>query len=308
MKRTPRGRPDLRLAESYIPAAFTWVKGMIYTAALCILTRVAHRWWALALPLLSLYYDHLWWSPTFMDSTSVCVDVVMATVVMQTRQVHNKDSTQWCWMVLIGWSIGGCIHIYFGDAKVPHYYHLCSHVMPIASLLTLSFMMHGGPYYGEQQQPEINYNITTATTGRPDPQWLFYCRSAAYLILMIVDAYTLRPPTQRERDRMGLVRYGAVLFCPIFPLCVSFLFLLATQSSRLYHYHSGVIVAVEAPPKHSSVFLPVHKPKNNNNNNNNNNVDDGKVATDTSTITICGGVDSLEVNMLKAPNTSFESL
>ena len=262
MKRTPRGKPDLRLAESYIPAAVTWMKGMLYTSALCIMaSRYPSSRWAIMLPIISLYYDHLWWAPSFIDSSSVCTDIVIGTILMQQ---NGGGGGRWdkecvhgmiCWFVLIVWSVGGSIHIYVSDASWPksqhsaaysyYYYHMCSHILPIGCLV---FLLNHMPMIIMFIPPSPTSNNMTMLAAadessiiqwqQPLIMWPFYCRSACYLWFVIIDSYTLRPPTQREKDRIGMVRYGSLLMSPAsLPLLACTFILGIAQISRLYYYY-----------------------------------------------------------------------
>ena len=258
MMRAPRAKPDLRLAESYIPAAVTCVKGVLYTAAVCFLSRLKTPF-ALVPPLVVLYYDHLlWWSPTaFMDSTSVCTDIVAGTILM-TMQNAGGGSRE-IWAGLMAWSLLAAGHIYVGKEGARHLFAgnnnhnqavmLLVHVVPILCLSVL-LISHSSAaprpdalfYYQNN-----NNNATQDEQPPPAPQWPFYCRSAVFLLLVIVDTYTLRPPTQRERDRVCMLRYGAVLFAPVVaPLGICAALLGGAQIAR--HYYGGHDAVCEAPP------------------------------------------------------------
>ena len=211
--RTPRGRPDLRLAESYIPAAITYSKGIFYTL-LCLIARFTR--WPLVPPLVVLYYDHTLWTSAFMDSSSICLDIVMGTLFMLNLQPAAHYLAAWAGLMF--WSLLGACHIVLWPHHRQNLAVAMGHLaVPTASLACV-------------------LPNTTSSTAETLPQWPFMCRSGIYLLLLIIDIYTMRPPTQRERDRVGMMRYGAVLFAPtVAVLLVCVLIAGIGQTVRLYY-------------------------------------------------------------------------
>jgi hypothetical protein len=208
--RTPRARPDLKLAESYVPAAITFAKGLLYTCALCMLWRlnVNNIQWA---QLIMLYYDHLLWpSGTFIDSTSLCTDVVGGTLFMI---LFVGGTTPLVWGGVIGWAVLGAGHVVMPFVINHMLVHMA---VPVAALTCVLL---------SPPQP----------SAPPLLLWPYMLRSALFLLLSIIDSYALRPPTQRERDRVCLMRYGATLFAPMVPcLLVCAGLLVAAQATRIY--------------------------------------------------------------------------
>lgn len=238
--RTPRSRPDLRLAESYIPAAVTYSKGMLYTLV-CLLARLTR--WPLVPPLVALYYDHTLWTSSFMDSSSVCLDVVVSTLFMLNLQPAANHLVAWAGLVF--WSLLGACHIMLWPNHKQNLAIAIGHmVIPTAGFAC------------------VLPNATSSSTepSRSDPQWPFICRSSVFLLLVIVDIYTMRPPTQRERDRIGMMRYGAVLFSPtVAPLCMCTLILVAAQAIRLYYPPDNISILPTTIFEHKPEHKPEHK-------------------------------------------------
>ena len=281
--RTPRSRPDLRLAESYIPAAMACLKGMLYTLAICTLTRngVGPYMWVIA-----LYYDHIWTlaPSSFLDSTSICTDIVAGTMVMLQQPPHQQHSNNYMGGAgLAIWSVLGACHVYLGrDGFLQQWTHskhnnnnvlqILLHIIPIACF---SMVVIRPSAIGKRliMMMDTNNNATGAPmivggSGEDIVAWPFMCRSMLYLCFMMVDIYTLRPPTQRERDRIGMLRYGAVLFAPVVgPLLGCSFVLAAAQVARLsYCAPFSTAATEELPITNASAMAKqqVHIPTNNN--------------------------------------------
>lgn len=244
--RTPRGRPDLRLAESYVPAALTFSKGLCYTLALCLLSKWMHKWGWIP-PLLVLFYDHVFWPLSFhafafLDSTSICVDVVAGTIVSLLREQEATHPLNWIGLLL--WSLVGACHTLLWPQKHEIPYVLCmllNLVVPAAGIACVLYA--------------TNLSTNNATQGLSP----FLLRSTLYLVLVMIDAYTLRAPTQRERDKVGVLRYGAILLAPtvaMLSICSGICTL--AQMARLYSsspssWMVGANEVVEHPPTTSTI-------------------------------------------------------
>ena len=176
-----------------------------------------------------------------MDSTSLCVDVVAGTVV--ALMLRQQEINALIWLGLVGWSLLGAAH-----TLLPH-----NNNSPLATLVHISVPVGGlvciwaGTSRNVLLYNNNNSGNETMTTialsgGKELAQWPFVCRSTLYLLLSIVDAYALRSPTQREKDRVCVMRYGALLLAPMVPaflLCCSLLVI--SQAVRVYqetHLHS----------------------------------------------------------------------
>jgi hypothetical protein len=200
---------------------------MLYTFCICLLTKLNVRW-PLIPPLVALYYDHTLWPSLFIDSSSICVDVVAGTIVaLKLQQELAAASVVVAWVGLVLWSALGACHIALCPQNMQQHQSVLTTlghmVVPTAGLVSVL--------------PTTTTN-SSAVVEQPIYYWPFMCRSTAYLLLVTVDVYTLRPPTQRERDRIGMLRYGAVLFAPnVAQLCVCCLGLAVAQIAKLYYYH-----------------------------------------------------------------------
>jgi hypothetical protein len=201
------------LAESYVPAVITLSKGLLYTCALCLVWRMNStmlKW----TPLIMLYYDHLLWpSGAFIDSTSLCTDVVAGTLL--TMMLAGGEQHPLVWGGVIGWSVVGAGHVIMPFVSNHMLVHI---VVPVAGLLCV-----------------LSSPPTTLLMMNSLMLWPFMVRSLFFLLLSIIDSYALRPPTQRERDRVCLMRYGGTLLAPMVPCFLVCVGLLATaQATRLY--------------------------------------------------------------------------
>jgi hypothetical protein len=236
--RAPRPRPDLRLAESYIPGVLTWVKGIIYTSMCIFLVQYGSEFnnnnnngKVLVLriaPILILYYDHIFLNSNnnggmlFIDSTSICTDVLAGTIAGQLSHIDMSCNSMWCSSIAILWTIMGSCHIFFGDGIIPK--NICHMFTAFFIMIIMSFSK--GSIF-------IQSGITLASSVP------FFARSVTYLILVIVDAYTLRQPTQREKDRIGLIRYGPALFSTSIYLVFCIIVLFCFQIAKIYSIYQN---------------------------------------------------------------------
>lgn len=265
--RTPRTHLDLRLAESYVPAALVWGKGLFYTT-LCVLAQCSLRWiprWSFVVhtwPILTLYYDHLLLTTenTFIDSSSVCVDLVMGHVLMQVGQMDWQCLQPWCWAVPVVWSVFGACHVHWGDALMPRW---CAHAIVafVFSTLLCSFAQTHALLWTPLSLSQNHTTVSQATVSGNAPILPFYLRALSYLLLFIVDAYMLRSPLQKEEDRISFLRYGSLLFATSAPLAFCTLLLALAQGSKLYHTHNQTDASPSSPilphSSSSSVLLPI---------------------------------------------------
>ena len=114
--RKARQKPDLRLAESYIPAVVTWIKGLAYT---CIVPVVVYgggerRIWRGGAFVLALYMDHMYVSPGrgFLDSTAVAADITAGCIALMLLQMEG------CLLCQVGagsWAALGALHVAVPD-------------------------------------------------------------------------------------------------------------------------------------------------------------------------------------------------
>jgi hypothetical protein len=256
--RTPRARPDLRLAESYIPGVVAWVKGIAYTS-LCLLVQYGNievgydgagkLLMLRALPLVILYYDHIIYSSLltanpFVDGTAVATDVIAGTIAAQFAHLDYSCTSVWCWLIPLIWAGLGACHVYNGDWFIPRG---LNHIITACCVLFMFLFSKGVPHTASSP-PHLSNATTliaipmTSPTSSITP---YYARAASYLSLVVIDAYMLRPPLQREKDRVGLLRYGALLFAPIIPLIACVLILVGVQVTKIYLEMSALPAAQE---------------------------------------------------------------
>ena len=273
--RTPRTRPDLRLAESYIPAVVALIKGLLYVTA-CLLIPIFLGWQYAYIPLIALYYDHLIFTSSFIDSTSITTDVVASTMAIQTNSLDSSCYSWICWIITFFWCVLGIHHIYTRDAfnhnnNVSGSYLIpkpLAHSMVTCFIVTIFWVANNNSISNSKGTLQIinnssanNNNKATiiANSGTLLP---FYVRTIAYLSLFIVDAYNLRPPLQREKDRIGMLRYGSVLFSPVFMCLLYTAILICTQIACIYQHQQRI----EPLPTNANVARDSNLYHTNNNN------------------------------------------
>jgi len=243
--RTPRARPDLRLAENYIPGVVAWIKGILYTS-LCLLVQYGNIEGAgdggagkllmlRALPLVILYYDHLliynFAANSFVDSTAVATDVIAATIASQFAHLDYSCTSMWCWLIPLLWAVLGAGHIYFGDVIIPRGIGHATTAILVLSMFIFSKGVSPPNTAFHNYNNHTHYQSVNNNGVGIGP---YYARAASYLCFVIIDAYTLRSPLQREKDRIGLLRYGSTLFAPIIPLMICILILIGFQITKIY--------------------------------------------------------------------------
>jgi hypothetical protein len=267
--RTPRARPDLRLAENFIPGVIAWIKGIIYTS-LCLLVQYGNiegvgdsagkLLMLRALPMVMLYYDHLIYhfaANAYVDSTAVATDVLAATIAAQFAHLDYSCTSMWCWFIPLIWALFGACHIYLGDVLIPRGIGHLTTAALVLSMFIFSKGVSHSPITMIHENITIhnnNFNVNNFGIGP------YYARAASYLSFVIIDAYTLRSPLQREKDRVGLLRYGSTLFAPIVPLMICVLILLGTQITKIYFEFSNLPSTQQQPLSNQQQLI------NNNNN------------------------------------------
>jgi hypothetical protein len=229
-----RGGMDLRMAESYLPAAVLWCKSMAYT---CIIL-VAMFGGGARVPLvgafiLVLYYDHLYLDPySFIDTTSICTDVVGAAVV-QLLLIDPRDYRVSYVAPTVVWLCVGGAHI-FAPPQLPH---MAAHA---ATFVLLSAVLASTPSPGRD------------SGGGQADLIVAFVHTGVYVLLAIVDIYALRRSTQRESDRICLLRYGSTLVAPWPVGCIFAAVLFALQCARVYSSTS----AASSTLPHTSQLAP----------------------------------------------------
>lgn len=246
-----RCKPDLRLAESYVPAALLIFKGLFYTFMVPIIACVEEYWGLIVVAffLMLLYVDHIYFViPTvvFIDTTAVSLDVVMSTLCMLLLGAFPGQSYPWaCIAVLSIWGCCGGVYILtmIGTKKNtlrPAGYKCMAHIIAFLSLLLfiLMWMVEEGPSQHTSQ------NITSSLSGQGCKiankmihPFHYFLRNLLYIILILVDSYSFRPLFQQENERIFFCKYGAILFAYDWQFTALFFgCMLAIQILRVSHY------------------------------------------------------------------------
>ena len=212
-----RTKPDLRLAESYVPALALCLKCLAYSTIAPIMLLMHWKVTVLSVALFCfvLYVDHLYLAlpgAAFIDTTAVSLDVLGATVLVMVMSLL-RPCTQQCQGVLAFWTLcSGCYQL--APFSVPR---------PLLHLLTLCLLL--GFIYADLGQPLAGPLAPANSTALPHAAG-FYARTSFYVSLAVVDVYLFRPLFQQENERVLLGKYGPVLLAA-WPWCLGFWLLLA---------------------------------------------------------------------------------
>jgi hypothetical protein len=221
-----RQKPDLRLAESYIPAALLTLKICFYTTMIPLVLFTQSRFSIMIISLYTivLYFDHIYLVFTknpFIDSTAVCLDILASNILCL---VFPKNAQAlFPTIIFVIWGICGSIYI----AVIPsqktssrEFYRFCTHIVTVLIFVSL---LSTDATAGE---PLVITNSTAIIITVTDTSQYYWIRNMCYTLLVLVDSYTFRPLFQQESERVFLCKYGAVLFSPwylslILTLCFS---------------------------------------------------------------------------------------
>lgn len=192
--------PDLRLAESYIPGAVLWFKGLLYAAAApaVLFGGDLGPHYAFCF-LLVLQLDHVYasWPGSFLDSTSVAGDVFGCTLLAVVLR-FDHSACPWCALPAVVWLLLGVAHLHWRAFPRP-LAHALSACCAAAAVLTTPLR----PFPLAHQQG--------AAVALLAP---FLVRALLYMLLVLADAYLLPQHIAHCSDRLNLVRYGSVLLSP----------------------------------------------------------------------------------------------
>ena len=232
-----RTKPDLRLAESYIPALILCIKCMLYTsiAPTILLVQWKVTVMCVAFSCFLLYVDHLYFvmpSMVFIDTTAIALDVLGATLLVMVM-VMLKPCTQQCQGILALWALFSAVYL-----LVP--YHIPKPCIHLAALFfLLSFIYTDlGLLLGAVSPSQGNATHSGSPMPPLQPATIsslgFFARTAFYTSLIIVDVYLFRPLFQRENERLLFCKYGPVLL-GAWPWCLIFwIFLLGIQAIKFF--------------------------------------------------------------------------
>ena len=251
-----RSKPDLRLAESYIPALVLGIKCMAYTLIAPIILLLPWKVTVLAMAAfgLVLYVDHLYLVPphqmAFIDTTAVSLDVLGATLLVLGMSLLRPCSQQ-CQAILGIWTLcGGAYFFVTPQQNVPR-----GLVHSTVLVLVLCFIYADIGMAGPVSLPP---SITNSSTTSPP----FFYRTALYLSLSLVDIYLFRPLFQQENERLLFCKYGPVLL-GAWPWCLLFWALLCTaqllKHLTFHHQLTNSAAQPDAAPlagQHHTLNIP----------------------------------------------------
>jgi hypothetical protein len=252
-----RTKPDLRLAESYLPALLLCIKGMGYSAIAPITLMLPWRLALLAVALLGLllYVDHLYLvlpHVVFIDTTALSLDVFAGTLLVIAMTLL-KPCSQQCQAILGLWTLCSATYLLIAQqAPKP-----LVHAVAFAFVVAFIYWDLGHPLSPVQSFVLYNHSAPLPSVAAP-PSISFFARTALYLSLSLVDVYLLRPVFQQENERMLFCKYGPVLL-GAWPWCLGFWVVLAAlqllkrqQTATL----AASLSACQAPPALSSSSSP----------------------------------------------------
>jgi hypothetical protein len=231
----------------------------------------------------------------FIDCTSISTDIIAGAVAAHftnSTTTPSNYASLWCWFICLIWVYHGSAHIFNVNEFIPkslgHLATAClvlsmflfwdvdedavnnnnnNALSPFSGIVKNNNNLHRTSTQQYSTTANNNNNNNTLSNIRLSPPssllasvdlFPYYARTISYLSLVIVDIYTLRPPLQRERDRIGMLRYGAVLFAPTTTMILACAFvLLGVLTIKIY---------IEYFSKESTAN---HIGENNSNNNNN---------------------------------------
>jgi hypothetical protein len=193
-----RHRPDLRLADSYIPAIVLMIKIFFYTLMVPFFLHSSEFLQPIVVSifLIVLYVDHIYLclqSNAFLDTTVVSVDIVASTLYML---LCSSACSVWCFAILGSWGLTSVSYILVINAKLTfHEMH-----RKIVHLVAFFFFACFISTRSDDTEESIILH--------------FFTRSLFYTLLVLVDAYFIRPPFLLESDRYFMCKFGAILFAP----------------------------------------------------------------------------------------------
>jgi hypothetical protein len=218
----PKGRPDLKLAESYIPAVACTAKGLLY-ACIGLLTQIGNeelRLLCVTAVCLTLYYDHIYLVPgsKYIDTTAICTDVLAATLLctfLSIEEAVAPGNIAAC----TAWAVAGVAHLLFSKQHTLP--------VPVAHCTTCAFLLFVVAVSPKAQQEQQQQG------------YIALARALVYVLLVLVDAYVLKPPWQKESDRVHSLRYGALLFVHWYALVWLAIAMGAAQAARALYYNQS---------------------------------------------------------------------
>lgn len=239
MSRGGSKKPDLRLAESYIPAALLMIKGIFYTLMVPLALAIHESFilFIITVFLLVLYVDHLYLvlpNANFIDTTALCLDIMASNLCMLFIADDAQGVSMNTTLVLFVWCIGCIIHAYAAihDKKIRT---LTLHCMAFFFSLLFALLSCLDSRSASFHYAPGNTTIMAPAPAKRIQSIHFFFRCIMYIVLVLVEAYTFRPIMQHENERHFFCKYGALLLSQWQVAAAIFLILLASQILKISH-------------------------------------------------------------------------
>jgi hypothetical protein len=206
-----RQKLDLRLAESYIPAALMLFKVFFYSFMVLFVLNISDDFHPVIISifLFILYVDHIYFSTysiAFLDTTAISLDVMISMIFMLSCK---QNCFFWCLVILGLWGITSMSYILVINANLIKHDMHCKIVHIVTFIYFISFVsLLCSKYNGEMTSLFFFDNHNSSQTCH------FFLRNILYIVLILCDSYSIRPPFQLETDRYFMCKYGSVLFAP----------------------------------------------------------------------------------------------
>jgi len=219
-----RAKPDLKLAESYIPGVFLYFKCLGYCciAPILLLTQWKISILVVTFFLFMLYMDHLYLvfpNMIFIDTSAISLDVLVGTLIVMLLSLM-KPCTQQCQLIFALWTLFGSFVLLLPSAAPKPLVHA------VALCFFLAFIYSDLQSGAGMLYQESNNNSTTAylhlTPSNPPLSSLsYFLRATCYVSLVLIDIYLFRPLFQQENERLFFCKYAPVLLSS-WPWCLGF--------------------------------------------------------------------------------------
>ena len=266
-----RTKPDLRLAESYIPALILCLKCMGYSAIAPIILLMQWKITILSITFFGflLYVDHIYFvipNMLFIDTTAISLDILGSTLLVMVMSLLRPCTQYQCQGILALWTFCSAL---FGMVpfQVPKPW---LHLLTLLFLLTFIYFDLGQPlfihHYQSNNNNNINiHNISILIATAPLPMnyssLSFYARTSFYTFLVLIDIYLFRPLFQQENERMLFCKYGPVLLAS-WPWCFVFwIFFVCMQCLQFFQpnfMHLQPKTSLGGASQHPTSSLPIN--------------------------------------------------
>jgi hypothetical protein len=204
-----RHKLDLRLAESYIPAALMLFKVLFYSFMVLFVLNISYDFHPIIFSvfLFILYVDHIHFSTylvTFLDTTAISLDVMISIIFMLSCK---QNCFFWCLVILGLWGITSISYILVINVNLIKHDMHCKIVHIVTFTYFISFVSLLCSKYNGEMTSFFFFNNSSQSCH-------FFLRNILYSVLILCDSYSIRPHFQLETDRYFMCKYGSVLFAP----------------------------------------------------------------------------------------------